>query len=463
LAEESPKELPPHLNLVRLKEAEAAERAAKYELNEVVVAVLDTGVDRAHPDLQSRMFAIPNREPTAGPSAYSLRGFTYWADAFGVDSSWEPSLPADVVKLSPGSADVGGPGTPCPTTQEGAVLASPDGTDCGHGSHVAGIISGLDAQPPEAAGASVRGVCRNCKILGLRAASINTTGPQPNNGKILDSSQIRSMQFAVSLGEQNKLYVNVLNMSIGQYTSTRGMRNVIESLAENGIVLVAAAANNNTDRPAFPASYDQVVSVCATSYDGEMGRGNFGKAEFSNFGEWVDICAPGENIVSTVPGATYKQQSGTSMAAPLVAGAAGYLMGLGASLKIPAAGRARAIIERILTRSNWEALYAPNTAPQNEAYQFELPDKTGVEFLGRGFLDIENALSVSRMPRRFTPPKPQVERGCVASAIGKPNPRAVGDFFSGVPFLLGAFLALMRIVGSRRLRPMHRAKVSSHH
>ena len=71
------------------------------------------------------------------------------------------------------------------------------------------------------------------------------------------------------------------------------------------------------------------------------------------------------------------------MAAPVVAGAAGYLMGLAKELNIQ--GNGRAAIKLLERYSNWNALYG--AAARNDAYQFTLPDKTGVEFLGRGFLD----------------------------------------------------------------------------
>ncbi len=451
LLAEAPVQYPEYLNLIQLPQAEAAEKAKKYTLKDVVVAVLDTGVDRLHPALKDRMFQLPNRDPASPPAVFRQGDFEYFGDAFGIDASWEKNSPADAVAASPGSADIGGPGQPCPsvTTEDGrsADLRSSSGTDCSHGTHVAGIIAAAET-PPALAGNptefTIRGVCRNCKIVSIRSASVDLKGPVPNNGKILDSSQIRGMQFVASLrADSSSLYVNVLNMSIGQYDDSRAMRTIIDSLRDSGIVLVAAASNNNTDRRAFPAAYQGVVAVCATSV--ERARGNYGKAIFSNFGEWVDICAPGENIFSTVPGGIIRAENGTSMAAPLVAGVAGYLMGIAESLGIPVVGRADAVIARMLTASNWGVLYSAETAPFNEPYQFKLPDGTGAEFLGRGFLDMENALTGARSVERTEVPKPQVERGCVASTIGQPNPHAMGDALTSVPLLLGAFALLLRL------------------
>lgn len=443
-------EYPDHLKSVRLAEAEAVERSRNYTLRNVVVAVLDTGVDWEHPALKHRMFQIPRRDPGARASVFRQGDFEYFGDAFGIDASWEKGASAQAVENSPGSADVGGAGKPCPVGEDGMPRRSLTGTDCGHGTHVAGIIAG-ETTPPDVSGNTsgytLRGVCRNCKIVSVRAASVDLRGPEPNNGKILDSSQIRGMQFVASLQEDStSLYVNVLNMSIGQYDDSRAMRTIIKSLSDSGIVLVAAASNNNTDRRAFPAAYKGVVAVCATSNEGQRGR--YGKAVFSNFGEWVDICAPGELIWSTFPGAQFSELSGTSMAAPMVAGVAGYLMGIAENLGIPAVGRAKAVEGILLAASNWNALYSPVNAPFNAAYQFSLPDGTGAEFLGRGFLDMENALKRNAVARSEVP-VPQVQRGCVASSIGQPNPNATFDAFTSVPLLLGAFALLLRL---RRVR-----------
>ncbi len=84
-----------------------------------------------------------------------------------------------------------------------------------------------------------------------------------------------------------------------------------------GAVVVAAAGNENTGGPSYPAAYPNVIAVAATNeYDK--------RASFSNHGSWVDVAAPGVNILSTVPGG-YGYRGGTSMAAPHVSALAGLL------------------------------------------------------------------------------------------------------------------------------------------
>ena len=81
---------------------------------------------------------------------------------------------------------------------------------------------------------------------------------------------------------------------------------------------MAAAGNENTDRPSYPAAYKHVISVSATDQQNK-------RARFSNYGTTVDVAAPGVEILSTVPGGRYGGKAGTSMASPHVAALAGLL------------------------------------------------------------------------------------------------------------------------------------------
>jgi thermitase len=83
-------------------------------------------------------------------------------------------------------------------------------------------------------------------------------------------------------------------------------------------VVVAAAGNENTGRPSYPAAYERVISVAATDESDK-------RARFSNYGTTVDVSAPGVQILSTVPGGGYGMKEGTSMASPHVAALAGLL------------------------------------------------------------------------------------------------------------------------------------------
>jgi len=108
---------------------------------------------------------------------------------------------------------------------------------------------------------------------------------------------------------------DVINMSLGDYYSSFILHDAIRYAYNNDVVLIAAAGNDNVDTPMYPAEYPEVLTVAAVDDKRE-------RAFFSNFGQHIDVTAPGEHIPSTFPNNNYVIMSGTSMAAPHVAGLA---------------------------------------------------------------------------------------------------------------------------------------------
>jgi subtilisin family serine protease len=113
----------------------------------------------------------------------------------------------------------------------------------------------------------------------------------------------------------------VINLSFGtdQQLSSPVLADVIDLVTRDGALVVAAAGNDADDQPHYPAALPHVLSVAATDGTGR------GIATFSDFGPWVDVAAPGQGVVGPVPGNGYASWSGTSMAAPFVAGEAALL------------------------------------------------------------------------------------------------------------------------------------------
>ena len=104
-------------------------------------------------------------------------------------------------------------------------------------------------------------------------------------------------------------------MSLGSYYYSTLYQEAIDYAHEAGVVVVAAAGNESTDEPAYPASYDHVVSVASTTPWDDT-------SYFSNYGPTIDVSAPGSYIYSTLPEDDYGEMSGTSMASPVVSGVA---------------------------------------------------------------------------------------------------------------------------------------------
>lgn len=189
--------------------------------------------------------------------------------------------------------------------------------DTGHGTHVAGIIAA------NVDGSGVQGVTPSAvKILPLKVLSKDTNG-FVYKGRVITDIIADALAFAV---ESN---VDVINMSLGwpKLVNTPKIVRALDVAAERGIVLVAAAGNNNKDVPTWPCAHPAVICVGAIDNQGHI-------SEFSNHGGKVDLVAPGEWIVSTHPKAMesrtlrvqgYEAKNGSSQAAPFVSAAAALL------------------------------------------------------------------------------------------------------------------------------------------
>ncbi len=174
----------------------------------------------------------------------------------------------------------------------------------GHGSHVAGIIAAVHDN-----NIGIRGVAPKARIMPLRASY--------SDGKYtyLKSSDIYN---ALAYAIDNK--ADVINMSFAG-PELNILTEILQTAHDMGIVLVAAAGNNGKPYEQYPAAVPCVIAVGAVNENNE-------RAYFSNYGPWVDIAAPGTQILS-LGGArkTYEVRSGTSMASPYVAGIAALIKG----------------------------------------------------------------------------------------------------------------------------------------
>lgn len=253
----------------------------------VIVAVVDSGVVTALPDLQANM----------------LPGYDFVDDlATAADGDGRDSDPTD-----PGSGL--GPGS-----------------NSWHGTHVAGTVAAVTNN-----GSGVSGVAWNSKIIPVRALG-------RGGGTAFDVME--SIKYAAGLpnvsGTTPARRADIINLSLGGGGFVQAEADVMRQITDDlGIIIIAAAGNENTSQPSYPASYDGVVSVSATDIRGD-------RAPYSNFGSTIDIAAPGgdtsadrngdgyvDGVLSTVidestgtrtPG--YRFLQGTSMAAPHVAGVA---------------------------------------------------------------------------------------------------------------------------------------------
>ncbi len=166
----------------------------------------------------------------------------------------------------------------------------------GHGTHVAGITAALQNNQ------QVIGVAPGATVFALKVFEVVS-----GSCSSWSSNQIAAINWAIT----NQL--DVVNFSLASATGLTAYQNAIDAATAAGVVVVAATGNNGASSVTYPARYNNVIAVAALD-------GNNNRASFSNAGPEVWLAAPGVNIVSTMPGATTGSKSGTSMAAPHVAG-----------------------------------------------------------------------------------------------------------------------------------------------
>jgi len=248
--------------------------------DDVVVAVIDTGVDYTHPELKDNMWI--NEAEQSGQPGVDDDGNGYVDDVYGYNFS-DPEAP----------------------------LSDPL-DDNGHGSHCAGTIGGRGDND-----AGIVGVNWKVKIMPIKF--LGAAGGGTLEGAIL------AIDYAT------KMKAKILNNSWGGGGESVLLKDAIQRSADAGALFVAAAGNDGwstDDYPHFPSGYpvDNIISVGAIDNHGDL-------AGFSNFGKRsVDVAAPGQNIYSSFVAGSYQWLSGTSMATPHVSGIAALLLAYDSNL-----------------------------------------------------------------------------------------------------------------------------------
>jgi len=241
--------------------------------DKVVVAVLDSGVDYTHTDLRANMWLRPDNLPQ-----YTDDELGTFNDENGFNGTDNAADPMD---------------------------------DNGHGTHCAGII-GAEGNNGE----GIAGVNWNVRIMPLKFRGRGGFGTTKD--------AIEAINYAIDR-KQHGVNVRVINASWGSTQKSKALEDAIRAAGEQGILFVAAAGNdgsNNDKRPHYPSNYDlpNVISVAALDRNDQL-------ASFSNWGpKTVHIAAPGKDIDSTWLNDDYREASGTSMAAPHVAGVAALIL-----------------------------------------------------------------------------------------------------------------------------------------
>lgn len=242
---------------------------------DIIVAVIDSGVQADHPDLAANVWHNPGEIPANGIDDDN-NGFI--DDYYGWNFVQRPDSGGRLVGYNNNTAD-----------------------DNGHGTAMSGVIGAVGNNGRGTCGVNWQTTLMPVKVL-------------DNNGLGTTFEIASGIVYAVSNGAK------VLNLSLGGPDETAVESDAVAFAVSAGCFLAAAAGNLGTPQVFYPAGYDGVTGVGATDDEDDH-------AAFSNFNDAVDLSAPGVSIYATFPGSTYDYCTGTSPATAFVAGAAAWLLG----------------------------------------------------------------------------------------------------------------------------------------
>ena len=308
----------------------------------VVVAVVDTGIDPLHPDLQGALWFNRDEIPGNGLDD-DHNGFI--DDTIGYDVS------GDSLSLY-------------------KVVGDNDPTDIiGHGTHIAGIIAAAHN------GQGITGITTMAEVMGVKIRPNGTT-----------SVGAAGIAYAVNAG------ADVINLSWGTPFESLILKEAVDFACANGVLVCAAAGNTGDLRLMYPAALEGSFTVAAGDSHGNVTR-------FSTYGPHIDLVAPGQDILSLRAGGTdmyadaeepgvhivgadslYYLASGTSMAAPMVAGAAALIWSV----------RPHLTLEQLES----DLRYGARDILDPYAVGDSLPGPDSIS--GFGYLDIHNSLELAR-------------------------------------------------------------------
>lgn len=230
---------------------------------DIKIAVLDTGVELQHPDLQGQFV-----------------GQIDVVDFEGLDTT---SFVGDLLQVDDDPED-----------------------EVGHGTHIAGIIGAVGRKIPA-------GISPGCKMIAVRVlAAMNENGRRVGAG-LIDNINV-GIKWAVDNG------ADIINMSLGIRHEHGGLphEDVIKYALRKGVSVIAAAGNDGDPNKYYPGALPGVIAVGAVDHQGHV-------APFSSYGAHISFLAPGTSILSTFRNGSYAASSGTSQAAPFVSGAVALL------------------------------------------------------------------------------------------------------------------------------------------
>ncbi|UOQ45688.1 S8 family serine peptidase [Halobacillus salinarum] len=263
------------------------------------IAELKKEADVKYAEMDPRVYAFGevSDDPLSGKQAHVFQDI-HLAD------DWKLTSPANDVTVAviDSGADLDHPDLKAHLTKGYNVLdpSKPPEDQLGHGTHIAGMVGAGTFN-----GIGVSSISKGAEIMPIKVL----------NGKEGNMSDVaQGIDYAVEHG------ADIINLSLGGYDISKYLQDAVQRAEDNGVLVVAAAGNDNFDKSTYPAAFSSVLSVASTI------TGATTRADFSNYGDYINVAAPGTDIYSTYLDGKYDYMDGTSMSTSLVTSLAASLL-----------------------------------------------------------------------------------------------------------------------------------------
>lgn len=325
---------------------------------EIIIAVIDTGVDYFHPDLVGSIWSNHAED-------LNQNGVFDSEDINGIDDDNNGFID-DVI----GWDFTNRAGFPFDTLGGDYLNWDNDPFDEHfHGTFVSGIIGASVNN-----GIGIAGVVPNTKIMILRAFDTNGTG---------DEDDVASaVIYAVNMG------ANIINMSFGDDKFSNVLKDVLQYAYDNGVVLVGSSGNSGSEEPHYPSGYDFVISVGNSNQNDVV-------SSSSNFGSTIDLTAPGTGIISTDLNGGYRTAGGTSASAPHISGASALLLSINNALSNEQIKQILKSTSNDIDASGWDIKSGAGRLNIEKALQIPLKSEVKINYPKQDFTTSDESIDVN--------------------------------------------------------------------